>query len=85
MGRDGFSSFSLIAGNWGPASVGQAWALEIKQLFILFSCIFKANFSDMASFTVRMNASHLEAWDGEGGREGDARGKRYGNILYVYN
>ena len=23
---------------------------------------------------------HLEGWDGEGGREGDARGKRYGNI-----
>ena len=23
---------------------------------------------------------HIEGWDGEGGREGDARGKRYGNI-----
>ena len=23
---------------------------------------------------------HLEGWDREGGREGDARGKRYGNI-----
>ena len=23
---------------------------------------------------------HLEGWEGEGGREGDARGKRYGNI-----
>ena len=23
---------------------------------------------------------HLEGWDMEGGREGDARGKRYGNI-----
>ena len=23
---------------------------------------------------------HLEGWDGEGGREGDARGKRYGNL-----
>ena len=23
---------------------------------------------------------HLEGWDSEGGREGDARGKRYGNI-----
>ena len=23
---------------------------------------------------------HLEGWDGEGGREGDARGKRYGNV-----
>ena len=28
---------------------------------------------------------HLEGWDGEGGREGDARGKRNGNILYMYN
>ena len=27
----------------------------------------------------------LEGWDGEGGREGDARGKRNGNILYMYN
>ena len=24
-------------------------------------------------------------WYGEGGREGDARGKRNGNILYMYN
>ena len=23
---------------------------------------------------------HLEGWDREGGREGDARGKRYGNV-----
>ena len=23
---------------------------------------------------------HLEGWDREGGKEGDARGKRYGNI-----
>ena len=23
---------------------------------------------------------HLEGWDKEGGREGDARGKRYGDI-----
>ena len=23
---------------------------------------------------------HLEGWDREGGREGDARGKRYGDI-----
>ena len=28
---------------------------------------------------------HLEGWDGEGGREGDAREKRNGNILYMYN
>ena len=28
---------------------------------------------------------HLEGWDREGGREGDARGKRHGNILYMYN
>ena len=28
---------------------------------------------------------HLEGWDGEGGREGDARGERNGNILYMYN
>ena len=28
---------------------------------------------------------HLEGWDGEGGREGDARGKRKGNILYMCN
>ena len=28
---------------------------------------------------------HLEGWDGEGRREGDARGKRNGNILYMYN
>ena len=27
-----------------------------------------------------MLCEHLEGWDGEGGREGDARGKRYGNI-----
>ena len=27
-----------------------------------------------------MVCDHLEGWDGEGGREGDARGKRYGNI-----
>ena len=27
----------------------------------------------------------LGGWDGEGGREGDARGKRNGNILYMYN
>ena len=27
---------------------------------------------------------HLEGWDKEGGREGDARGKRYGNIcIYI--
>ena len=24
---------------------------------------------------------HLEGWDGEGGREGDVRGKRYGNMF----
>ena len=24
---------------------------------------------------------HLEGWDKEGGREGDARGKRYGDIF----
>ena len=28
---------------------------------------------------------HLEGWDREGGGEGDARGKRNGNILYMYN
>ena len=28
---------------------------------------------------------HLEGGDGEGGREGDAGGKRNGNILYMYN
>ena len=28
----------------------------------------------------RCFCDHLEGWDGEGGREGDARGKRYGNI-----
>ena len=27
-----------------------------------------------------MVCDHLEGWDREGGREGDARGKRYGNI-----
>ena len=27
-----------------------------------------------------MLCDHLEGWDGEGGREGDARGKRYGDI-----
>ena len=27
-----------------------------------------------------MLCDHLEGWDREGGREGDARGKRYGNI-----
>ena len=27
-----------------------------------------------------MLCDHLERWDREGGREGDARGKRYGNI-----
>ena len=27
---------------------------------------------------------HLEGWEREGGREGDARGKRYGNIcIYI--
>ena len=26
-----------------------------------------------------MLCDHLEGWDREGGREGDARGKRYGN------
>ena len=26
------------------------------------------------------NCDHLEVWDREGEREGDARGKRYGNI-----
>ena len=29
---------------------------------------------------LKMSQGHLEGWDGEGGREGDARGKRYGNI-----
>ena len=28
-----------------------------------------------------MLCDHLEGWGGEGGREGDARGKRYGNIF----
>ena len=32
-----------------------------------------------------MLCDHLEGWVGEGGREGDARGKRNGNILYMYN
>ena len=27
-----------------------------------------------------MLCDHLEGWDRESGREGDARGKRYGNI-----
>ena len=27
-----------------------------------------------------MLCDHLEGWDGEGGREGDARGKRHGDI-----
>ena len=27
-----------------------------------------------------MLCEHLEGWDKEGGREGDARGKRYGDI-----
>ena len=27
-----------------------------------------------------MLCDHLEGWDREGGREGDARGKRYANI-----
>ena len=27
-----------------------------------------------------MVCDHLERWDREGGREGDIRGKRYGNI-----
>ena len=27
-----------------------------------------------------MLCDHLEGWDREGGREGDTRGKRYGNI-----
>ena len=27
-----------------------------------------------------MHCDHLEGWDREGGREGDARGKRYGDI-----
>ena len=27
-----------------------------------------------------MLCDHLEGWDREGGREGDARGKRYGNV-----
>ena len=27
-----------------------------------------------------MVCDHLEGWDKEGGREGDARGKRFGNI-----
>ena len=27
-----------------------------------------------------MLCDHLEGWDREGGREGDARGKRYGGI-----
>ena len=27
-----------------------------------------------------MLCDHLEGWDWEGGREGDARGKRYGDI-----
>ena len=27
-----------------------------------------------------MLCDHLEGWDREGGREGDARGKRYGDV-----
>ena len=27
-----------------------------------------------------MLCDHLEGWDGEGGREGDARGERYGDV-----
>ena len=31
-----------------------------------------------------MLCDHLERWDREGGREGDARGKRYGDIcIYI--
>ena len=30
-----------------------------------------------------MLCDHLEGWDREGGREGDARGKRYADI-YIY-
>lgn len=45
------------AGNW-VASAGQAWALETKELLLLFSCILKANFSVTAGSTVvRVNAS----------------------------
>ena len=32
-----------------------------------------------------MLCDHLEGWDREGGREGDARGKRYGNICICIN
>ena len=31
-----------------------------------------------------MLCDHLEGWDREGVREGDARGKRYGNIYPVF-
>ena len=34
---------------------------------------------------LKVLCDHLEGWDGKGGREGDARGKRNGNILYMYN
>ena len=32
------------------------------------------------SFENEGDCDHLEGWDREGGREGDARGKRFGNI-----
>ena len=32
-----------------------------------------------------MLCDHLEGWDSEGGRERDARGKRYGDICICIN
>ena len=44
------------------------------------------SFASIFSLRVRKTAccDHLEGWDREGGREGDARGKRYGDIcIYI--
>ena len=51
-----------------------------------FSTSLHVHCNDLVCFSkTQSSCDHLEGWDGEGGREGDARGKRNGNILYMYN
>lgn len=57
MGIDGFS---FCSERLETGARGQAWALAEKKkaTYVLFSCIFKADFLVMADFAVvRMNAS----------------------------
>ena len=50
-----------------------------KKKYTLPPTIHKNSFLDL-NVGATVLCDHLEGWDREGGREGDARGKRYENI-----